>query len=59
MLVGLIDDFKVMVNEWMVVGLLFIIVVIMILGVFGIMVKDKESKRMYDFLIVFLFRVII
>ncbi|MEH7772954.1 ABC transporter permease [Bacillus velezensis] len=49
-LVGSTDDSKAMVNEWMVAGLLSITAVTTTLGAFGIMVKDKESKRTYDFL---------
>ena len=46
-LVGSTDDSKAMVNEWMVAGLLSITAVTTTLGAFGIMVKDKESKRTY------------
>ncbi|PEC86559.1 transporter [Bacillus cereus] len=41
---------KAMVNEWMVAGLLSITAVTTTLGAFGIMVKDKESKKAFDFL---------
>lgn len=41
---------KAMVNEWMVAGLLSITAVTTTLGAFGIMVKDKESKKTDDFL---------
>lgn len=41
---------KAMVNEWMVAGLLSITAVTTTLGAFGIMVTDKESKKVYDFL---------
>lgn len=41
---------KVMVNEWMVAGLLSIIAVTTTLGVFGIYVKDLETKTTADFL---------
>lgn len=37
-------------NEWMVAGLLSITAVTTTLGVFGIMITDKESKKVYDFL---------
>lgn len=41
---------KQMVNEWMVAGLLSIIAVTTTLGVFGIYVKDLETKTTADFL---------
>ena len=41
---------EVMVNEWMVAGLLSIIAVTTTLGVFGIYVRDLESKTTADFL---------
>ncbi|MCT2344957.1 ABC transporter permease [Niallia taxi] len=49
-LVGTTDESKAMVNEWMVAGLLSITAVTTTLGAFGIMVKDKESKKTYDLL---------
>lgn len=49
-LVGTTKASKAMVNEWMVAGLLSITAVTTTLGAFGIMVKDKESKKNYDFL---------
>lgn len=44
------DDVVKMVNEWLVAGLLSIIAVTTTLGVFGIAVKDIESKATADFL---------
>ncbi|CAH0345989.1 ABC transporter permease [Bacillus sp. CECT 9360] len=44
------DASKAMINEWMVSGLLSITGVTTTLGAFGIMVKDKESKKTDDFL---------
>lgn len=44
-IVGMTNESKVMVNEWMVAGLLSITAVTTTLGAFGIMVKDKESKK--------------
>lgn len=44
------QDIKNMVNEWMVAGLLSIIAVTTTLGVFGIYVKDIETKATADFL---------
>ena len=41
---------KIMVNEWMIAGLLSIIAVTTTLGVFGIYVKDLETKTTADFL---------
>lgn len=49
-LVGSTKASKAMVNEWMVAGLLSITAVTTTLGAFGIMVKDKESKKTNDFL---------
>ncbi|MGG0666474.1 ABC transporter permease [Viridibacillus arvi] len=49
-IVGVTNESKVMVNEWMVAGLLSITAVTTTLGAFGIMVKDKESKKTHDFL---------
>ncbi|OEH93842.1 ABC transporter permease [Bacillus solimangrovi] len=50
-IVGSSQAVKSMVNEWMVAGLLTITAVTSTLGAFGIMVRDKESKKMSDFLI--------
>ena len=48
--VPLTTEIKVMVNEWMVSGVLSIIPVTTTLAVFGIYVKDLETKRNADFL---------
>lgn len=45
-----LQEIKVMVNEWMVAGLLSIIAVTTTLVVFGIYVKDIETKMNADFL---------
>ncbi|MBP3952504.1 ABC transporter permease [Bacillus suaedae] len=47
---GVTEGAKVMVNEWMVAGLLTITGMTTTLGAFGIMVKDKESHKTNDFL---------
>jgi len=44
------DEVVTMVNEWLVAGLLSIIAVTSTLGVFGIAVKDVETKATADFL---------
>ena len=48
--VPLTSEIKVMVNEWMISGILSIIPVTTTLGVFGIYVKDLETKGNADFL---------
>lgn len=48
--VPLTTDIKVMVNEWMVSGLISIIAVTTTLGTFGTYVGDLESKKNVDFL---------
>lgn len=49
-LVPVTKSIEIMVNEWMVAGLLSIIAVTTTLGVFGIYVKDLETKTTADFL---------
>lgn len=48
--VPLTTEIKVMVNEWMISGLLSIIAVTSTLGAFGTYVNDLESKKNVDFL---------
>lgn len=48
--VPLTTDIKVMVNEWMVSGLISIVAVTTTLGVFGIYIRDLETKTNVDFL---------
>lgn len=49
-LVPAAPELKVMVNEWMVAGLLSIITVTSTLAAFGIAIKDMETKVLADFL---------
>lgn len=44
-------EIEVMVSEWMVAGLLSIIAMTATLGVFGIYIKDLETKTIADFLV--------
>lgn len=48
--VPLTSDIKVMVNEWMISGLISILAVTTTLGAFGTYISDIESKRNVDFL---------
>lgn len=49
-MVKVTTNIKVMVNEWMVAGLLSILAITTTLGAFGIYVRDLETKRASDFL---------
>lgn len=49
-MVPLTTDIKVMVNEWMISGLISIVAVTTTLGAFGIYIKDLETKTNVDFL---------
>lgn len=44
-------DLKVLVSEWMIAGLLSVIAMTSTLGVFGIYIKDIETKTTADFLV--------
>nr|WP_106781740.1 ABC transporter permease [Lysinibacillus timonensis] len=49
-MIGLSPSVESMINEWMVAGLLSITAFTTTLGAFGIMIRDKESKKTHDFL---------
>src|SRR4051812_43903777 len=49
--VSVTPEIEIMVSEWMVSGLLSIIAMTATLGVFGIYIKDLESKTTADFLV--------
>lgn len=49
-LVTATSDIKIMVNEWMVAGLLSIITVTSTLAAYGITIKDMETRALADFL---------
>ena len=49
--VPITPEIEIMVSEWMIAGLLSIIAMTATLGVFGIYIKDLESKTTADFLV--------
>lgn len=50
-IVPVTSDIEIMVSEWMIAGLLSIIAMTATLGVFGIYIKDMETKTTADFLV--------